>query len=505
MFFYQTFCLEFYKNKFFCLNLFLIFENYVVLEKKANTTIANLTKKELFFEITNFCIAKKDYISSEIAIDLPSFDQKLKQNNNVSKTYNMNGGVILLFLSGLMFNPQPTESYIYNVEVQPKVGVKTLSKNNQQVEKKNQVVEKKNQVVIQTPSPFLKHDNPKVAKHLQNKLASKGFKYNNYQFDIDKQLTVYNSLVYYNQISSYKKNVSSFLDFPHPTIEFDHLLNKPFCKAVGFRYNEGLTVSRPSSLHHFLTRHDKIEIPDVCGYGPERGTIFQWVEDFFSNKLKNIELFYQENYEQNNDILKLPNLSQTLEATKQGIKLEVARLNRITTPHELILVVNDFITFCQKATREAQNLKKEIPLKIQSGVQINEVVEEFKTKVKKCEDLYAFHNFLCKNISKNSFEYFAVQQEINHFNYQLKQNVECLIHFEGKIAQKDKEYMLKPAFTPAGSWQDLEKIANNTFGFKNRTQGLKKTIFYRSPPNSFNRNLGVLDDLPKMIDPSYYL
>ena len=122
-----------------------------------------------------------------------------------------------------------------------------------------------------------------------------------------------------------------------------------------------------------------------------------------------------------------------------------------------------------------------------------------------CTGLYAFHTFLCNKIPSNSLEYFMVQQELKNFNYQLNQNVKYLVYYEAKLTAIDKKYMLKPAFTPAGSWQDFENIADETFGFKNRTQGLKKPIFYRSTPNSFNKNLGVLEKPPENIDPSYYL
>ena len=492
LFSYQTFCLGFDKNKSFCLNLFLIFENYVILEKETNTTIANLTKKELFSEISNFCIAKKDLISFETVVDLPTFDQKWKKREGIKFPSSLNAGLILLFLASGVSNPQFGDRYMYNIETTPKIAINASIPSTQQSQEKSPIV---------SENLFPEINSETLIRRLDKNLSRKGFSQNNYQVARNNQLTVYNSLVIYNRIDSYKRNVDSFLDFPHPKIEFDHFLNNPFCKAVGFRYNEGLTVSRPVGLHRFLTGNDKIELPDKCGYGPNRGNVFEWVDIFFSNKLKNIELYY----EKNSNIPDLPSLSETLETTKKGMVFEVARLNRITTPHHLILVVNDFITLCQKATNEARKFKDDIPLKIQSGVKVFEVVEEFKTKLEKCEGLYAFHDFLSNKISKESIESIQVEHEFQNFNSQVIQSLDYFGYFDGKVTEQDKEYMLKPAFTPASSWQELKTIATERFGYKQRTHGFNKPLFYRSSPSISNKELGVLDNYSENIEPGSYI
>ena len=201
----------------------------------------------------------------------------------------------------------------------------------------------------------------------------------------------------------------------------------------------------------------------------------------------------------------MPDFSQTVDGTKKSMRIEVERLQKVATPQELILVVNDFITFCRKATSEAKSFKEDIPVKIQSRVKINEIVKEFQTKGLNCAHLYAFHTFLCTNIPFNSLEYCVINQEMEIFNLHLKHNIDYLAHLKGAMTEIDKQSILKPAFIPATCWEDLESISNDTFGFRNRTQGLKKPIFYRSTRNYYNKNLGVLKKPPENIDPSYYL
>ena len=497
LFLHQTFFLEIYKKKEFCLNLFLLFENYVILEKKGNTKIGNLTKKELFFHIDNFCIAKKSYISQEINVELTSLGKKWKSNKVL--TYSKIVALIILFLGSTFFHPQPAQAsrYVNKLNFQAKTAIEAPSINDRQVEKTEQIVPEKQTEKVTKKNQVIQ----KSLLKLNANLYKKGFQENSYQTNSNNQRDVYNSLVNYNQVASYKRLVNEILETKHPRIEFDHFINRPFCNATGLSYNEGLTIARPPDLHQFLTGMDQIEKPLSCGYGPERGTIETWLKDFFSTKIKNMEVFYKENSHKTD----LVDFSQTVESTKKGMQLELARVRKIPTPPELILVVNDFRTFCQKATSEAKKFKEDIPRKIEGGNDIKKITKDFKKRVMKFSSLYAFHAFLSNKIPSNSLEYFMVQQEIKNFNYQLSQNVEYLIFFEAKITQNDQNYMLKPAFTPAGSWQDLEKIADNTFGFKNRTQGLKKAIFYRSTPNSFNKNLGVLEKPPENIDPSYYL
>ena len=111
---------------------------------------------------------------------------------------------------------------------------------------------------------------------------------------------------------------------------------------------------------------DQIKRPLFCGYGPERGTIEKWLIDFFSKKIQNIKIFYKEN----NNKTDLADFSQTVESTEKSMQLELTRVRKIPTPPELILVVNDFITFCQKATSEAKKFKEDIPVKKELGVDI---------------------------------------------------------------------------------------------------------------------------------------
>ena len=92
---------------------------------------------------------------------------------------------------------------------------------------------------------------------LDTKLYKKGFQEKSYQTNSNNTITVYNSLVNYNIIAFYKKNVNGFLKTVHPRIEFDHFINRPFCQTVGFDYNKGLTIARPLNLHQFLTGKDQ--------------------------------------------------------------------------------------------------------------------------------------------------------------------------------------------------------------------------------------------------------
>ena len=513
---HQSFFLEIYKQKESCLKLFLLFEEYLVLEKKADTSVGNLTKKELFFHIETFCIAKKNLLFQDDFIDL-LFDlgQKWEINNNFILHFNKIVGLIIMFVLFSLWKPPIAQAVEYGkkFDLQPNIVTTAISRNDIMSQSKKEVTPQKlNQKIISKKTKTVEKTteisqksveiSQKSVKKYDAFLYSKGFKNNVFQINNDKSTTIYNSLVSYDKANFYKKNLYKILEKPHPAIEFDHILNKPFCQATGLEYKNGLTVARPPALHKFLTKRDVLKKPPTCGYGPDRDNILHWVRSFFALKTRNIKIFY----ETHDNLENFPSLEQTLNATKTGMAYEFKRLQNTIKHPENVLAVNDFITFCQQATSEVKRFQKDIKSKLDSGVNISEIIDEFEYRIPECGKLYGFHSFLYKNVPINSFEYFAINQELDMFNQPLKQNVDCLAFFKGNMTERDQALFLKPAFSPATSWEELETLSDKEFGFENRTKGLRKPIFYRSNLNQYNKSLGVLEETPVLFDdPNFYL
>lgn len=255
-------------------------------------------------------------------------------------------------------------------------------------------------------------------------------------------------------------------------------MRKNLWDSINTSKSKGSSIARTQEEHAFITNQEVVILPDFCGYGPDKGNMYDLVE--FTGKNKKVLI---KKSDQTTPYLLKKNgvlLEENFNAVDLSTSDDLTRFRKYNVAPDFMLAVTDCTSALNQSALETERFTLDLLPGKTENLDVKKAKKVFLTSFPNTKKAVSFYHSLQARVKPNSIESILLKNSYNRFVNNVNISIETLNDFGANITEKQQSQLVNSIVPKNLSFEEMEQIGRQHLLLDDKTRGLH-TIWYNKP------------------------